>query len=158
MRRRSGLSERGCTPIERNTRKGIYSYEGRTSDGIGERWSRERGDEERNATFDEVARTSGRRDKAGARNESQARAAIVVDRNIARGEAGWVPLHEQDRVKRIQGLASREAAIQAIRAHGGDRAHWLEMIFSKYHIDPTSVRSNEHRKLVKFLKRYGAIG
>jgi hypothetical protein len=149
----SKLSETGCTPIERNERKGIYSHEGRTSCGRGLRWTDDSGSRSRNATFSEVPHAKGKRDKADARNRTQATAAAIVDRNIARGDAGWTVRTDYElRDMRATGGAT----LAIIRAHGGDpqRVNMLERAF----LHPAKATSDERRKLVKFMKRQGIIG
>jgi hypothetical protein len=147
------LSETGSAPIERNERRGVYSHEGRSSCGKGLRWSDESGSRSRNAMFAEVPHAKGKRDKAAARNRTQATAAAIVDRNIARGEAGW-KVRTDYKLRDMQ--ATGGATLATIRAHGGDpqRVNMLERAF----LHPTKSTSDERRKLVKFLKRRGIIG
>ena len=149
------LSETGSPPIERNERRGIFSHQGRSSCGKGLKWSDESGSRSRNATFAEVPHAKGKRDKATARDRTQAAAAAIVDRNIARGAAGWKVRTDYE-LRDMK--ASGAAAIAAIRLHGGDwdRITMLERAF-RYPAHP-DVKSDHRRKLVKFLKRQGIIG
>ena len=147
------LGERGCTPIERNERKGIYSHVGRSSCGVGLEWTDDSGSRVRNRTFSEIPHSKGKRSKADAKNRPQESAAAQFDRSWGRDGDEWKPLRERKPSRELEGIRSRVGTLAIIREYGGDRVGMLERTY----LHPEMSRSDHRRKLVKFLKRYGAI-